>query len=246
MKILVLILFCLCTVLPAAGKEVRFAARDGQPLAALVDLPDTDRNIHVGVVLLPMYRSTKESWRPLVERLTRAGFTCLSLDLRGHGESRYGADGTDLQPRVIARDPQLFNTMYLDAGAAAKWLRDNVPGLRKMALVGASVGCSVAVQAVTRNAVRVDAVVLMTPGKKYLGVDTMADIRKWPGTPLLIISSEQEKDRGAAAIHAALEKQGARLQLYPQTNIHGTNMFGRVPGVENFIVDWLLGKTATE
>ncbi len=230
-------------VLPAmaAGRTIALTAADGQPLAALLDLP-RGRDLHAGVILLPMYRITKESWQPLVRSLTAAGFTCLSLDLRGHGRSRYGADGTDLGVRVLARDPVLFNSMYLDAAAADRWLAENVDGLTRRAIVGASVGCSVAVQAVTRGGVRAEAVVLMTPGRDYLGVNTMEDIKSWPGTPLLILSSEEEKGRGAEAIFARLKGKGAELKLYPQTDIHGTGMFGRVPGVEEFITRWLEGK----
>jgi len=57
-----------------------------------------------------------------VEKLNKAGFTTLALDLRGHGDSRYDAAGRDDARRVIRRDPLLFNAMYLDAAAATAWL----------------------------------------------------------------------------------------------------------------------------
>ena len=195
--------------------------------------------IHTGVILLPMYRHTRESWQPLVQQLKEAGFTCLSLDLRGHGQSRFGADGNDDEKRVLARDPDFFNTMYLDVVAADIWLRNREPQLKQMVLVGASVGCSVAVHAVTGSSVKVDAVVLMTPGEIFLGIPTMDHIKSWPGIPLLILSSEEEQERGAAAIYNELRNNGAELKLFSQTDIHGTNMFGNVDKVEEFITQWL-------
>ena len=175
-----------------------------------------------------------------MQKLLSAGFTCLSLDLRGHGQSRFGANGSDDEKRVEARDSKFFNSMYLDVAAAEKWLQKTEPQLEKEVLIGASVGCSVAVHAIAGGVVRAEAAVLMTPGEDYLGISTMEHIKTWPVIPLLILSSEEEQDRGAAAIYKQLQKRGAELKLFPQTNIHGTNMFGKVERVENVITDWLL------
>jgi len=232
-------MLCCLTTTTAKAMEVSFTASDGYPLVATLDRPDKGTGIHTGVILLHMYRHTRESWQPLVQQLTAAGFTCLSLDLRGHGQSRFGADGSDNEKRVIARDPAFFNTMYLDVVAADIWLRNREPQLKKIVLVGASVGCSVAVHAVTGSSVNVDAVVLTTPGENFLGIPTMDHIKTWPGIPLLILSSEEEQERGAAAIYKQLQNKGAELKLFRQTNIHGTNMFGKVDKVEGFIVQWL-------
>lgn len=234
---------CLLAAGAAHAGEVGFTASDGYPLSGDLEVPAGRTDLKTGVILLPMYRHTKESWQPLVQQLTASGFTCLSLDLRGHGKSRYGADGSDGEKKVVARDVTFFNTMYLDVAAAENWLRTAKPQLEKMVLVGASVGCSVAVHAITAKAVKVDAAVLMTPGKDYLGIPTMEHIKTWPSVPLLILSSREEQGRGAAAIYEKLRNSGAEMKLFPQTNIHGTNMFGKVTGVETFIVDWLLSRT---
>ncbi len=244
MNCLRILCLLICWLLPVTvfGQAVHFTASDGHPLAADLALPAVDADLHTGVILLPMYSHTKESWAPLVRKLTAAGFTCLSLDLRGHGQSRYDAGGHDDEQKVTSRDPKFFNTMYLDVLAANGWLRTAAPQVKKIMLVGASVGCSVAVQAVTVGNVQAAAVVLMTPGKNYLGIPTMEHIAHWPGTPLLILSSEEEQGRGAAALFERLQTSGAELQIYPQTGIHGTNMFGKVGGVEQFIVNWLISK----
>ena len=226
---------------PAQGhtREIHCTASDGHPLTATIDTPDAGKNIHAGVILLPMYNANRADWKPLTRALTAAGFTCLALDLRGHGDSRFAADGSDDGARVLQRDPTLFTAMYQDVAAADQWLRDNKPELTKLALIGASVGCSVAVHAITSKAVKADAAVLMTPGKNYLGVPTMVHIRQWPDIPLLILSSEEEKERGAVALYQAVKNKEAVLKLFPQTSIHGTNMLDNVPGVEAFISDWL-------
>lgn len=233
-------MLCCLTTTTAKALDVSFTASDGHPLGATLDTPDKGTDIHTGIILLPMYRHTGESWQPLVQQLTTAGFTCLSLDLRGHGQSRFEAEGSDDEKRVLGRDPVFFNTMYLDVVAADIWLRNRQPQLKQRVLVGASVGCSVAVHAVTGSSIKVDAVVLMTPGEYYLGIPTMDHIKTWPGIPLLILSSEEGQGRGAAAIYKQLQNNGAELKLFPQIDIHGTNMFGKVDKVGEFITQWLL------
>ena len=237
------LVFCLLVQPLYAGERISMQAADGHPLVGTLSRPGGNTNLQAGVVLLPMYRHTRESWQPLVEKLNNAGFTTLAIDLRGHGDSRYDAAGRDDGRRVISRDPILFNAMYLDAAAATAWLEKKMHiTTQRTALVGASVGCSVALQAVANGAVNAYAVVVMTPGSNYLGIATMKQITSWPVTPLLILSSEEEKGRGAEQIHVALAQKGAELRLFPQTQIHGTNMFGEVAGVEDLITDWLLKK----
>jgi len=237
-----LLIFCLVDSPLFAGERVTLQATDGHPLVGTLSRP-IGKDLRAGVILLPMYRQTKESWQPLVKQLNRTGFTTLALDLRGHGESRYDADGRDDGNRVINRDPALFNAMYLDAAAAAVRLVQNMQiKTERIALVGASVGCSVALHAVAKGSVRAGAVVVMTPGSNYLGISTMKHIKTWPGTPLLILSSEEEKERGAEEIYAALNGKGAELHLFSETAIHGTNMLGKVPGVEELISNWLVSR----
>jgi len=242
--VLFLTMFCCLSASTVKAREVNFTASDGHPLVATLDMPDQKIDIHAGVILLPMYRHTRESWQPLVQQLTAAGFTCLSLDLRGHGQSRIGADGSDDEKKVVARDSKFFNTMFLDVAAADEWLQKTEPQLEKMVIVGASVGCSVAVHAIAGGTVKAAATVLMTPGEDYLGIPTMDHIKTWPNIPLLILSSEEEQERGAAAIHKQLQNSGAELKLFPQTNIHGTNMFGKVDRVEEFISSWLVSQVS--
>ncbi|MBU4263154.1 MAG: alpha/beta fold hydrolase [Proteobacteria bacterium] len=233
-------IFCNAPSGQAATEKVKLTTADGYRIAGILSRPSQGDG-RLGVVLLPMYRHIKESWQPLVAELDRRGLVSLAIDMRGHGESRIGPDGDD-SGRVMERDPALFNAMHLDAEAAVRYLIDQA-GCRKIGLVGASVGCSVAIDTAVRAQVPVAAVVVMTPGSDYLGIPTLQQITGWPGDlPLLILSSAEEKERGAEAISRKLAKQRAELVLFDQTNIHGTNMFGRVDGVAERIVNWLNGK----
>jgi len=118
---------------------------------------------------------------------------------------------------------------------------------RRIGLVGASVGCSVAVDATVRRGDLVASVCALTPGKDYLGVPTMDHVKSWKEQPLLLLSSEEEADGGARPIAAELKrKPGMEFRVVPGEKVHGTNMFGKVAGIEDRIVHWFEATLARE
>lgn len=229
----------LTTPVFAASEPLTLVAEDGYVISALLTVPEKEPATEAGVVLIHMYRHTKESWIPLIDELTARGITSLAIDLRGHGESLTAPDGSDSNSKVMNRDPEFFNVMHRDAAAALKYLREkrNIPPER-LALVAASVGSSIAIRTAIDNPVA--GVVVMTPGENYLGIPTMEHIRKWPDIPLLILTSDEEAGRGANGIYEALKNRGANLKVFEKERIHGTIMFGEVDGVEQMIADWLI------
>ncbi len=188
------------------------------------------------VICLPMYRSTLSSYEPLVAPLLARGMNVLTLDLRGHGES-----APELAERVRSRDAEVFQAMHLDVEAAVEWLESQGFDPTRVGLVGASVGCSVAAARAARDAGPFRGVVLMTPGAKYLGIDTLADAARWSGTSLLVLTSKEEYDRGVKAVDEAFRPVVAdlKVEVFSERSIHGTRMFGKVKGVEEQIADWL-------
>jgi len=191
-------------------------------------------------ILLHMYRHDRTSWLPLIAPLHEAGFAVLAIDLRGHGESIEPAS-MKLAERVKQRDPGLFNAMHLDVEAATAWARKQ-PGVHpeKLVLVGASVGCSIALDVAARDQ-SVDAVVCLSPGTNYLGVDSTAHIRKTRNVPILLLAEERE--RTAVDELAALATNAKGEIVGPDDN-HGTRMFGKIAGIERKIVDFLKSAVA--
>ncbi|MFH0982981.1 MAG: alpha/beta fold hydrolase, partial [Planctomycetota bacterium] len=172
---------------------------------------------------------------PLIPKLHEAGFAVLALDMRGHGESVQPAT-MRLRERVAQRDPALFNDMYQDVAAAYVWLagKPNVDP-SQFGLVGASVGCSVALDYATRDK-SVDAVVCLTPGEKYLGVDSVEDIKAVGRRAMLLLTTEGER---ADSDSLAKLNPGAEVRVVGKGVVHGTNMFGKMAGIEDQIVAFL-------
>ncbi|MCP3914292.1 MAG: hypothetical protein GY711_01915 [bacterium] len=159
----------------------------------------------------------------------------LALDLRGHGTS-----APELAPRVQARDSVLFNAMHADVAGAFESLTSVGADTTRVALAGASVGCSVAIDSAGRMPDAFRSVCVMTPGASYLGVDTIEDIGDWPGLPTLVLTSNEEREKVEPVADALKEKapETTQYRVVDGTRIHGTRMFGKVDGIEDAIVSF--------
>lgn len=188
------------------------------------------------VILLHMFRSDRSAWLPLVPELEKAGFAVMTIDLRGHGQSIMPED-RQLAKRVSDRDPGLFQAMHHDVTGAYHWLQQRPEvDLSRLAIIGASVGCSVAIDYAGGDK-SVDVLVLMTPGKNYLGLDSMAHLKKYGRRPVLMLASEEERSGGTDAL--AKLADDAQVKIYDQSGIHGTRMLGKVSGVAQFVAKYL-------
>ena len=232
----------LCFVAVAAGsaaalsgepKRVSFQAADGVRIAADYFAPDSgERGPAPMAIVLHMYRSDRSAYAPLVTPLHEAGFAVLAIDLRGHGESAT----TETRDAVLKRDPGLFRKMQDDVRGAYDWLvqQPHVDRAR-FALVGASVGCSIALQYAAKDR-SVDALVCLSPGLNYMGLDAAGELNQITGRKILLLATEDERDAPYT-----LQRHSAEAQVHIDQGhkAHGTNMFGVVPGIEREIVAFL-------
>lgn len=229
-----------------APEDVEVTTADGMSLAATY-YPPKGRPAKgaPSVVALHMFNNSRASYARIAPAITAKGMGLLAIDMRGHGDSRV-QDGKDLSLAVRGRDLDVFMAMHHDAWGGVRWLQRHkqVPKGR-IALLGASVGCSVAIDTAVRHPSEIACVVTLTPGLSYLGIPTQDHIREWAaGKPLLVLASEGEKKRGAGPIHAALKDKGCEIFVMPGgRELHGTHMFGKVKGVETRVADWLYAKT---
>jgi pimeloyl-ACP methyl ester carboxylesterase len=236
-------IFLFCSY-SAQAKSIVLSTSDNYKIQATLEVP-AGKPI-AGVVLLHMYKHSKESWLPLTKILNKNNIITLAIDLRGHGMSKMGIGGIDNSDKINNRDKAFFNQMYLDAEAGLDFLLKNFKlKASQTGLIGASVGCSVAIHNAITSKHDTGALVLMTPGKNYLGIPTFRHINKWQNKPMLILSSHEEKFKGAEIIFQRLKKQNAELKLFDQENIHGTYMFNEVEEIESLITIWIIKKITT-
>jgi dienelactone hydrolase len=224
------------TAVPAVAVEpqvVAFGTYDGEVIHADYYARQPTETGTPMVILLHMYRSDRTAFRPLIEPLHEAGFAILAIDLRGHGQSATSST----RERVMQGETAVFEEMHNDVRAAYDWLakQDGVDRSR-FGLVGASVGCSVALDYAVEDK-SVDAIVCLSPGTDYLKLDSKEDIRKIRGRKLWLIGAENAKEKQAVATLAALT-HGTTTELIPG-DFHGTHMFGQVPQIEQRIAEYL-------
>jgi pimeloyl-ACP methyl ester carboxylesterase len=191
------------------------------------------------LILLHMNRSDRHSWLPVRDELYAAGIATVAVDMRGHGES-VDAEGV-LAARLASGDTALYEGMVQDVEAIITWLEARGYSAERIGLLGASVGCSVALRAAVADP-RLAGVMALTPGLNYLGLDSLVDVAAWDDRPLVMVSSLAEAPAGAEPLYASLRASNpwtrAQLVLFEASSIHGTRMFGSVESVEEQLARW--------
>ncbi len=207
---------------PPTAERVTFTTSDGVEIVADYYKPKGEKR-RPCVICVHMYRAERTSWQPLAALLVERGFAVLAYDIRGAGES--------ILPREKAlsrlygdRDSELFAAAWRDAEAAAKWLAGRKEcDTTRLVLIGASVGCSISLDYAARSS-DVRGVACLSPGLDYMGIDSLAHIRKLKGRPVLLVCPEGEQS--AAKRLAKAGGDAVKVDVHPGgEEQHGTRMF---------------------
>jgi dienelactone hydrolase len=196
-------------VLPEAvnARVVRVKAPDGVVLAGTAYGKGP-----VGVVLLHEIRSSRAAWSSYAPELAARGVLVLAIDERGYGDSPDPA---------LKKDPS--KSQYgLDGVAAVNWLRAN--GARRVVLVGASAGGTLALTTAERRDARADAVVsLSAPAKDGGQLDALAGVARLPRQVLLVAAEfDSSFTEDAATLAKAIPQ--ARHVVVGGSGDHGTDL----------------------
>jgi pimeloyl-ACP methyl ester carboxylesterase len=220
-------------MLIAAGKESRYLTEDGVEIVGSTWIPDQGQA--PCVILLHMLGKTRSDWNNVAQNLANKGYAVVSIDLRGHGESTKQGD-TVID--VLEFDEDDFQNMALDVEAVIKNLRENahVDG-SKIAIMGASIGANVALQAAAADP-QIPTVVLLSPGKSYRGVRTDTALLDFGKRPILIAASEEDEYSANSSRYLKELAQGySKLLMYKMIG-HGTEMFKAPTDLEEEIITW--------
>lgn len=217
-----------------APRTLRFDTPDGFALEASL-WQDAEPDAPVAI-LLHQFNRDRHSFGTLVTPLREAGFTVLALDQRGQGGStlQKTAEG-ERKVRIRALPPDRVGAL-VEAGAgdvqaalSALARSGRTPG--GLVLVGASYGCTVALRAAAARA-DVDAVVLLSPGSAYFGVDALQAARRYRGA-LLVLAAEDDPVRvspASAREIAAAHEGPEELEVFAAGG-HGVALLEAHPGL---------------
>jgi len=157
------------------------------------------------VVFSHMFGTTQSIWYDLAGRLAAQGYTALTFDFRGVGDS-----SGRLVIRYVHRDTQ----------AAATFVRGRQA--RKVVLIGASMGGTSSI--VAAGHAPVDGLVVIASGMVFQGLDVRPHLPDLRMPKLFIAGSRDAPFNESAQTMYARTPQPKQLLLIP-TARHGTYMF---------------------
>ena len=172
-----------------AGEVVSIRTEDDLTLAATFYAPLRGRS--PAVVLVHDAGADRNQLQPIAERLHRAGFGVLSLDLRGHGGSKSAR--IDWQKLDEGGRSSLWQLAPRDVDAAARWIlaRTDIHSTN-LSLVGYRAGCAL----VARHAERDENVIcmaLLSPKAQDFGFDVEKTIHKVNGLPTVVVDRRNDE-----------------------------------------------------
>lgn len=188
------------------------------------------------ILLLHQFNSNRKSYDEFAKRLQSKGFSVLTIDGRGFGESVKTADGKTIVP---LRDTETVKGMKADVEGAFNFLakQKNVDN-SKIGIVGASYGSSLAIIYAAENK-QVKAVALLSPGLNYFGnMPTLPAIKNYGNRPILLVAAEDDKDSADSVRQLKAANENSETQIY-KSGGHGTALFTAKIGLQDLLEQFL-------
>jgi pimeloyl-ACP methyl ester carboxylesterase len=192
-----------------------------------------------GAVLLHMFPSTKESWAPFQQVLAQRGIASLAIDLRGHGESNKAANGRPIDYQKFTEAEHVSSVN--DVRAAYEWIRTRGLEPEQIAVIGASIGANLAVRFAVEEP-RVPAIMLLSPGLNYHGVNTIEiadEIAQHQG--VWIAASSGDDDESVKASNELMKYFEVDNKVFKKLKNagHGTKMFEGDDALMGEAANWI-------
>ncbi|HIH20310.1 TPA: alpha/beta hydrolase [Candidatus Micrarchaeota archaeon] len=183
------------------AEKISFTTQDGLTLKAM----HYENEGKPAVVLLPMLGRTKDTWAPFAVELQTNGFDVLAMDPWGHGES---------EGNLASFSEADYNKMVLDLAAAQAFMNKS-----KISFIGASIGANNALKYASQNPAKVNAIVLLSPGLNYRGVDVSSVVFKGP----MLAAASSEDSYSFSSCKTIAENNKAQFLQHSGLG-HGTAM----------------------
>lgn len=216
-------------------EEIAFTTSDGFELVG--DLRHVAAENPQGLILVHMLGSDRTAWVHFMERAARAGYLTLAYDIRGHGDSTTHA-GEKVSFRAFGKAE--WRAALADIAAAKNALLAAGADPGNIALVGASIGANLSL-IYAANDPQIQAVVMLSPGQTFHGLETGPSMQRFRERPTLIVATEG--DTYSASSSAALKAMApgfCELRMYAGS-AHGTDILAADRNSEGQIFQWLEG-----
>lgn len=224
-------------------EKVTYSTKDG--VFIIGDYYAPERKSTTGVLLLHMMPATRESFVPFAKKVREKGFHVLAVDLRGHGESvRQKAAGGETILDFRDFSDSDHQQSIADVRGAIDFLHSK--GADDIAVIGASIGANLALQALSEDGTLKEAI-LLSPGLNYCGIETVPFVKKLHSGQKVFFVASRDDMRGTNASAESMAKElfGAvpsrvkkEICIFESAG-HGTTIFERQPLFTDEIIRWL-------
>ncbi|HBB67827.1 MAG: hypothetical protein A2081_00940 [Elusimicrobia bacterium GWC2_61_19] len=221
----------------AQQTTIRLTSADGCALEAFYLAPSSGAYIFINTHGLG---SSKNEWAPFQEELKKAGYGYLSLDLRGHNESRT-CGGLKTDYRNFSKAD--WNNASRDIAAAAAWLAKKGFSSRKLVFCGASIGANLSLKAAAESRRKPAAVILLSPGLEYAGVNIKDYFLAPRSYPVLTTASDDDPYASqSSSLFIRTARAGSlRPDFIDGKGGHGVSMLNN-PDVLPAVLAWVKSK----
>lgn len=208
--------------------RVSFSADDGFVLiGSLWKNPSTSKP---SLILVHQFNRDRHTFDALAQDAFSRGYTVLSFDVRGFGESVMKNNTHVAFTSFTEKD---YQHIARDILSAQKFLQ-----VEHVAVVGASIGANAALNfgVLSPSAA---GLVLLSPGENFKGIDTFSAAQK-NTVPFLVVSSAEDQYSNESSQHIFdLSPLSDKKLLSLENAGHGTDMLLRNASLSKKIVDWL-------
>lgn len=228
----------------AERRDLTFPSTDGLAIRATFDAPCKGQVAPVVVLAHQMCQSRAE-WRDgdhdWIARLGARGIATLSIDLRGHGESKAWPDGSSHDLCAEIQNPEvgsLYAGMVHDVEAAITYAKTAL-GASRVALVGSSIGANASLVAFAEHD-DVRAVVALSPGENYREIRPGAAVARAVHRPIALLAADDDANSAEAVRSFGAVSAEIHARVLPSGG-HGNKMFEANPLELDAMVGWLAG-----
>lgn len=222
-------------------QRIEYQSKDNFTIAADLWLPGKlEKNTKIPlIIMLHSIGESRKSWAPYAKELAGMGYSVLTIDLRGHGESIL-RNKKKLYWRSFAAEN--WTGMIYDVTDGINYLKQNNPevNIDKILIIGSSLGANVAVKTAEKEKTRVKALALLSPFGNYKGIEARVPLVNYGPHPLLIIVSKTDKISYEASNELIKYSQGSHEVLMVKNAGHGIYMLKFEPKLKKMLFDWLV------
>ncbi len=170
--------------LPVDASEVKIKSFDDVELAGTFHEPRKGRA--PAVLLVHDAGADREQLESIATSLHKRGFGVLTIDLRGHGDSK--TSKIDWEKLDESGRASLWQLAPRDVEAAAEWLMGQKSiHSTNLSMVGYRAGCALAARHAEQDE-NVISMALLSPSKKEFGFDVEQTIQNVNGLPTLVLA----------------------------------------------------------